>query len=89
MVGANHVIHLERHWSPAKEARATDRAHRTGQTRDVHVYYPASIRPEHESFDSLIDRLLARNATIKDAVMEQGELTAADLSAAFAFVTKF
>ncbi|MBO0919791.1 SWF/SNF helicase family protein [Cellulomonas sp. zg-ZUI222] len=32
VVGANHAIHLERHWNPAKEAQATDRIHRIGQT---------------------------------------------------------
>lgn len=85
VIGANHVVHLERHWNPAKEAQATDRAYRIGQTRDVHVYYPASIHPKHESFDVLIDRLLASKVTIKDAVMEQGEISAADLSAVFGF----
>src|SRR5699024_2446948 len=38
VVGANHAIHLERHWNPAKEAQATDRIYRIGQTRPVHVY---------------------------------------------------
>src|SRR5690554_8221471 len=28
VVGANNVIHLERHWNPAKEAQATDRVYR-------------------------------------------------------------
>lgn len=37
---ANHVIHYMRHWNPAKEDQATDRAYRIGQDRDVHVYTP-------------------------------------------------
>ncbi|HBW34738.1 SNF2-related protein [Desulfosporosinus sp. BICA1-9] len=37
---ANHVIHYTRLWNPAKEAQATDRVYRIGQTEDVHVYYP-------------------------------------------------
>jgi SNF2 family DNA or RNA helicase len=37
---ANHVIHYTRLWNPAKEAQATDRAYRIGQSKDVHVYYP-------------------------------------------------
>ncbi len=41
VVGANHAIHLERHWNPAKEAQATDRIYRIGQKRDVHVHYPS------------------------------------------------
>lgn len=27
VVGANHVVHLERHWNPGKEAQASDRPH--------------------------------------------------------------
>ena len=37
---ANHVIHYTRHWNPAKEEQATDRAYRIGQKKDVFVYYP-------------------------------------------------
>jgi hypothetical protein len=40
IVSANHVIHYTRHWNPAKEEQATDRAYRIGQTKDVYVYYP-------------------------------------------------
>ena len=41
---ANHVIHYTRHWNPAKEDQATDRAYRIGATKDVHVYYPQDFR---------------------------------------------
>ena len=37
---ANHVFHLSRHWNPAKEDQATDRAYRIGQKKDVEVYIP-------------------------------------------------
>lgn len=40
IVEANHVIHYTRHWNPAKEEQATDRAYRIGQTKDTYVYYP-------------------------------------------------
>lgn len=36
---ANHIIHLTRWWNPAVEDQATCRAYRTGQTKDVNVYY--------------------------------------------------
>ncbi|ALG06363.1 hypothetical protein AOZ06_04990 [Kibdelosporangium phytohabitans] len=36
---ANHVIHFERHWNPAIEAQANDRAYRIGQNRTVHIHY--------------------------------------------------
>ncbi len=36
---ANHVIHLTRWWNPAVEDQATCRAYRTGQKKNVHIYY--------------------------------------------------
>lgn len=69
VTGANHVIHLERHWNPAKEAQATDRIYRIGQQKDVHVHLPAALHPEHDSFDQHLDRLLASKLLLKDAVV--------------------
>ena len=40
---ANHVIHYLRHWNPAKEDQATDRAYRIGQSKDVYVYCPGAV----------------------------------------------
>lgn len=59
---ANHVIHYGRWWNPAKEAQATDRAYRIGQTREVRVYYPISVDPlrQFETFDEKLDALLRR-----------------------------
>ena len=56
--GANHVIHYTRHWNPAKEDQATDRAHRIGQTKDVYVYCPVVVGPDFLTFDVKLDRLL-------------------------------
>ena len=69
VVGANHVIHLERHWNPAKEAQASDRAYRIGQQRDVFIYLPALLHPEFDSFDVHLDRLLRGKIDLKDAVV--------------------
>ncbi|WP_212636764.1 DEAD/DEAH box helicase [Halomonas sp. BC2] len=69
VVGANHVIHLERHWNPAKEAQATDRVYRIGQKRDVYIHIPAALHPEFDSFDVHLDRLLSRKLLLKDAVV--------------------
>ncbi|NVK41170.1 MAG: DEAD/DEAH box helicase [Oceanospirillaceae bacterium] len=69
VVGANHVIHVERHWNPAKEAQATDRVYRIGQTKDVFVHLPAALHPEYESFDVNLDRLLSSKLMLKDAVV--------------------
>lgn len=64
---ANHVIHYSRHWNPAKEEQATDRAYRIGQEKDVYVYYPMAVFPDEmmdekgeklKSFDEILDNLL-------------------------------
>jgi SNF2 family DNA or RNA helicase len=38
LVGADTVIFYDTDWNPAMDAQAQDRAHRIGQTRDVHIY---------------------------------------------------
>lgn len=59
VTAANHVIHYSRHWNPAKENQATDRAYRIGQTKDVFVYYPMAVRADIKSFDETLDDLLS------------------------------
>jgi len=66
---ANHVIHLERHWNPAKEAQATDRAYRIGQKKDVHVYLPILKHPDMDSFDVNLHQLLSSKVELKDAII--------------------
>ncbi|RPF29022.1 helicase-like protein [Georgenia muralis] len=80
IVGANHAIHLERHWNPAKEAQATDRIYRIGQTRPVHVYLPIALHPHHDSFDLNLDRLLRQKTTLKDAVVVPETVDEAELA---------
>ena len=62
LIEANHVIHYGRWWNPAKEAQATDRVYRIGQSRDVHVYYPIAKDPQgvFETFDEKLDALIRR-----------------------------
>ncbi|CAA0081043.1 Uncharacterised protein [Zhongshania aliphaticivorans] len=69
VVGANNVIHLERHWNPAKEAQATDRVYRIGQTKDVNVYLPIALHPNKRSFDQHLSYLLAGKIDLSDAVV--------------------
>lgn len=69
VVGANHVIHLERHWNPAKEAQATDRVYRIGQKKNVYIHIPTALHPEFDSFDVHLDRLLSGKLLLKDAVV--------------------
>lgn len=74
IVGANNVIHLERHWNPAKEAQATDRVHRIGQTKEVNVYIPISHHPVYESFDVNLHKLLSNKTLLRDAVVTPEEV---------------
>ena len=64
VTAANHVIHYSRHWNPAKESQATDRAYRIGQTKDVYVYYPMAVCPKFKSFDETLDELLGRKTSL-------------------------
>ena len=68
---ANHVIHLERHWNPAKEAQATDRVYRIGQKRPVNIYLPIAKHPELVSFDERLNMLLHNKIDLSDAVIAQ------------------
>ncbi len=79
VTGANNVIHIERHWNPAKEDQATDRVYRIGQEKEVNVYLPVSLHPEYDSFDVMLDRLLAQKTILGDAVVSPGVVTGSDM----------
>ena len=76
IVGANNVVHLERHWNPAKEAQATDRVYRIGQDKAVNVYIPVLHHPVGDvtSFDLNLDQLLSTKTALKDAVITPEEV---------------
>jgi HJR/Mrr/RecB family endonuclease len=88
---ANHIIHYSRHWNPAKEEQATDRAYRIGQKKEVFVYYPMAIFPEEmkdesgnrlKSFDEILDTLLNNKKTLASNTLfptEQAEITPDEL----------
>ncbi len=66
---ATHVIHFDRWWNPAVENQATDRAHRIGQTRTVHVHtFICSGTVEDH-----VDRLLETKRELADGVISSGE----------------
>jgi len=83
VVGANNVIHLERHWNPAKEAQATDRVYRIGQKKDVNVYIPMSLHTDMPSFDVSLNILLSKKTDLSQAVVAQEEVQASDLLGMF------
>jgi len=85
VTAANHVIHYSRHWNPAKENQATDRAYRIGQTKDVYVYYPMAISSTYKSFDETLDELLSRKSLLVSSTIyptEQMEVRKEDLYSA-------
>ena len=69
VTAANHVIHYSRHWNPAKEQQATDRAYRIGQEKDVFVYYPMAVSQKFRSFDETLDELLARKSILASSTI--------------------
>ena len=82
ITAANHVIHLERHWNPAKEAQATDRVYRIGQQKDVFVYLPVLHHPNSEltTFDQNLNRLLNKKSALKDAVVTPEDVQPDDIT---------
>jgi SNF2 family DNA or RNA helicase len=80
VTAANHVFHLERHWNPAKEAQANDRAYRIGQEKEVSIYYPISKHPKYDSFDIKLDKLLSRKKFTKDVLMTYPRMTEKELA---------
>lgn len=75
VTAANNVIHLERHWNPAKEDQATDRVFRIGQEKNVNIYLPILKHPSIDSFDVNLHVLLSNKVTLKDAVVTPEEVT--------------
>lgn len=73
VTAANHVIHYSRHWNPAKESQATDRAYRIGQEKDVYVYYPMAVSPYFKSFDVTLDDLLSKKTNLASSTIFPSE----------------
>lgn len=59
LTAASHVVHFDRCWNPAKEAQATDRAHRLGQTKTVMVHRFVSVGTFEERLDKAHERKMA------------------------------
>lgn len=79
ITGANHVVHLERHWNPAKEAQATDRVYRIGQEKPVTVWVPILMHPDKESFDQKLDKLISVKSGLSNAVVTPDEVDPSEL----------
>ncbi|MDA3626333.1 DEAD/DEAH box helicase [Saccharopolyspora sp. WRP15-2] len=66
---ATHVLHYDRWWNPAVEDQATDRAHRIGQSRSVHVHKLVA----HGTLEERITELLEQKRALADSVIGSGE----------------
>ncbi|MFN0134465.1 MAG: DEAD/DEAH box helicase [Phycisphaerales bacterium] len=55
LTAATHVFHFDRWWNPAVENQATDRAHRIGQFRTVHVHKFVVRGTLEERIDAMIE----------------------------------
>ncbi|WP_018661145.1 DEAD/DEAH box helicase [Heyndrickxia acidiproducens] len=64
LTAANHVIHYDRWWNPAVENQATDRAHRIGQKRFVHVHKLITTGTLEEKIDAMLEKKQALNDEI-------------------------
>jgi len=70
ITAANHVVHLERHWNPAKEDQASDRVYRIGQKKDVHIYHLVHSADENiKTFDQGLNELINKKKSLSDGTL--------------------
>ena len=77
LTAADTVIHYDPWWNPAVEEQATDRAHRIGQTRAVHVIRLIA----HDTIEEKVSELQMRKKELIDLVVTPGEVLPSALSA--------
>jgi len=78
LTAAAHVIHFDRWWNPAVEDQATDRAHRIGQRRSVHVHKLVCSGTIEERIDAMIQN----KRDLAERVVGTGEQWLTELSTA-------
>eukprot|EP00934_Nitzschia_sp_Nitz4_P002540 Nitzschia sp. Nitz4//scaffold91_size79674//8876//15610//NITZ4_005356-RA/size79674-processed-gene-0.29-mRNA-1//1//CDS//3329560067//2530//frame0 len=72
LTGADTVIFYDSDWNPAMDAQAQDRAHRIGQTRDVHIY---RLITEHTIEENILDKANQKK-NLDKMIMDQGKFDA-------------
>jgi len=70
LVGADTVIHYDPWWNPAVEEQATDRAHRIGQDKTVHVMKMIT----KGTIEEKIFKLQERKKDLSDSVVQSKEI---------------
>ncbi|KAI8999586.1 SNF2 family N-terminal domain-containing protein [Gaertneriomyces semiglobifer] len=71
LTGADTVIFYDGDWNPAMDAQAQDRAHRIGQTREVHIYRFVS---EYTIEENML-RKADEKRRLDQVVIQQGDFT--------------
>jgi SNF2 family DNA or RNA helicase len=69
LIGGSVVIHYDRWWNAAREDQATDRVHRIGQKRAVHVLKLIAEGTLEEKISALIDR----KRRLMDSVIQEDD----------------
>ncbi|HVR96372.1 MAG TPA: DEAD/DEAH box helicase, partial [Thermoanaerobaculia bacterium] len=75
LVGGSVVIHYDRWWNAAREDQATDRVHRLGQRRAVHVLKLIAEGTLEEKISALIER----KRHLMDSVVQEDDLRLAKI----------
>ncbi|CAK9055982.1 unnamed protein product [Durusdinium trenchii] len=76
LTAANHVIHFDRCYNPAKEAQATDRCHRIGQKRSVCVHRLIT----EGTYEEQLEKIMARKQDLSSLTVSRAEDWIADYS---------
>lgn len=76
LVGADTVVFYDLDWNAAIESQCMDRAHRIGQTRDVHIYRFVS---EHTIEENML-RKANQKRMLDNVVIQQGEFTTENIT---------
>ena len=71
LTGADMVIHLDPWWNVSAEHQATDRAHRIGQTRKVHVLKLVCM----DSIEEKVMLLQHLKSTLADEILKEEKFT--------------
>lgn len=79
LVGADTVVFYDSDWNPSMDAQAQDRAHRIGQTRDVHIY---RLITEHTIEENILLKANQKRQLNKLSV-EDGQFTVAAMLQSF------
>jgi SNF2 family DNA or RNA helicase len=66
LLGGSTVLHYDRWWNAAREDQATDRVHRIGQRRVVHVFKLIT----EGTLEEKIDAIIAKKRQLMDSVVQ-------------------